>query len=102
MIDLNDLINLNDNDGMTLKRGESITYKSGYQVATEGIETTDAAAALEAVNAYNGTCGVWFSNGIYYVDKSKRVDTKREALEIGRACAQISVLKWADMSLVYC
>ncbi len=102
MINLNDLINLNDNDGMTLKRGESITYKSGYQVATEGIETTDAATALEAVNAYNGTCGVWFSNGIYYVDKSKRVDTKREALEIGRACAQISVLKWADMSLVYC
>ena len=45
---------------------------------------------------------VWFSNGIYYVDKSHRVNTKREALEVGRTHNQISVLKWADMSLVYC
>ena len=30
------------------------------------------------------------------------VKTKKEALTIGRAYQQISILKWSDMSLVYC
>ena len=87
---------------MTLKNGNKITYKSGWQVATEGVECKTAREAINAVKAYNGNCGVWYSEGIYYVDKSKRVSTKREAMEIGRACNQISVLKWANMSLAYC
>ena len=102
MINIRSILNLADNDGMTLKNGKRITYKSGYQVATEGIETTSAREAINAVKAYGGNCGVWFSNGIYYIDLSHRVSTKREALEIGRACNQISVLRWKDMGLVYC
>lgn len=102
MITIADLESLKNNDGMTLKNGAKITYKTGWQVATEGVELTDAASALEAVNAYNGNCGVWFSGGIYYIDKSKRVNTKREAMQIGRACKQISVLGWAKMQLAYC
>ena len=93
---------LTENDGMTLKNGNKITYKSGWQVATEGVECKTAREAINAVKAYNGNCGVWYSEGIYYVDKSKRVNTKREAMEIGRACNQISILKWANMSLAYC
>lgn len=102
MINIRSILKLTENDGMTLKNGNKIIYKSGWQVATEGVECKTARDAMNAVKAYNGNCGVWYSEGIYYVDKSKRVSTKREAMEIGRACNQISILKWANMSLAYC
>lgn len=102
MINTRTLRNLKNNDGLTLKRGKKISYKTGYQVATEGYETKSARKAMEYIKKYNGNAGVWYSNGVYYIDKSHRVDTKREALEVGRAHKQISVLKWADMSLIYC
>lgn len=102
MINIRTLKKLANNDGLTLKNGKLITYKSGYQVATEGLETKDINEAMQMIKNYNGNCGVWFSEGIYYIDKSHRVSTKKEALEIGRRCNQISVLKWATMGLVYC
>lgn len=102
MINIRTIRKLTNNDGLTLKKGKIITYKSGWQVATEGIETRDAREAINAVKAYNGDCGVWYSEGIYYIDKSKRVNTKHEAMEIGRACNQISVLCWRNMGLAYC
>ena len=102
MINIRTLKKLNNNDGLTLKAGKIITYKSGWQVATEGKETADMREAMQMIKEYNGNCGVWYSEGIYYIDKSHRVNTKREAMEIGRACNQISVLKWANMSLAYC
>ena len=102
MINIRTLKKLANNDGLTLKNGKLITYKTGYQVATEGLETADIQEAMKMIRNYKGNCGVWFSEGIYYIDKSHRVSTKREALEIGRRCNQISVLKWATMGLVYC
>lgn len=102
MINIRTILKLKENDGLTLKKGKMITYKTGYQVATEGIETTSPREAINAVKAYNGDCGVWFSKGIYYIDRSHRVNTKREALEIGKAHNQISVLCWKTMGLAYC
>ena len=87
MINIRTLKKLNENDGLTLKNGKCIIYKSGWQVATEGIE------AMKAIKSYDGNCGVWYSEGIYYIDKSHRVSLKRDALELGRACNQISILK---------
>lgn len=100
-ITIKTLETLANNDGLTLKKYKSITYKSGYQVATEGVECKTAAAALEAIKSYNGNCGIWLSDGIYYIDKSHRVSTKRDAVAIGKACCQLSILKWSDMSLVW-
>lgn len=102
MINIRSLQNLVENDGMTLKNGAKITYKSGWQVATEGVECKSAAEAIKAVKAFDGNCGVWLSNGIYYIDKSYRVNTRREALEVGRAHNQISVFGWARKNLAYC
>lgn len=102
MINIRTLKRLGNNDGLTLKNGKPINYASGWQVATDGIETRSAHEAMRAIKAYGGNCGVWYSEGIYYIDNSKRVNTKREAMEIGRACNQISVLRWRDMALVYC
>lgn len=102
MINVRSLKALKENDGMTLKEGRKIAYKSGWQVATEGVECATVAEAMKAVKAYDGNCGVWYAGGIYYIDKSHRVSTKHEALEIGRACNQISVLNWKTMDLAYC
>jgi hypothetical protein len=102
MINIRSIIKLQDNEGLTLKRGKRITYKSGWQVATEGVETTNAREAINAVKAYNGDCGVWYSDGVYYIDKSHRVSTKREAMIVGKAHNQISVLCWRTMALAYC
>lgn len=102
MINIRTLRKLSNNDGLTLKGGRVITYKTGWQVATEGVETTDITKAMRAVKSYGGDCGVWFSEGVWYIDKSRRVTTKREALKLGRECNQISILKWATMELVYC
>ena len=102
MINVRTLKKLNNNDGLTLKNGNIIQYKSGWQVATEGFETTDVYEAMRMVKAYGGNCGIWLENGIYYIDKSHRVNTKRKALEIGRLCNQISVFGWASKKLAYC
>ena len=102
MINIRSIKSLKNNDGLTLKNGQRITYKTGWQVATEGVETTDAREAINAIKAYKGNCGVWFADGVYYIDKSKRVNTKREALAIGKAHNQISVLGWHNMTLAYC
>lgn len=96
------LKNLKNDDGATLKNNKLITYKTGWQVATEGKETRSAEKAADYIKGYNGNCGIWFSDGIYYIDKSHRVNTKKEALEVGRKCNQISVLNWKNMKLAYC
>lgn len=58
MINIRSILKLAENDGLTLKNGKAITYKSGWQVATEGVETTSAREAINAVKAYGGNCGV--------------------------------------------
>lgn len=96
------IVNLKESEGLTIKNYRAITYKSGWQVADHGIECHSAQEAVEAVTKFKGTCGVWLEKGIYYIDHSFRVNTKKEALAIGRAHNQISILKWSNMSLVYC
>ena len=102
MINIRTIRKLANNDGLTLKNGKKITYKSGYQVADHGVEARTAEEAIKAVRAMGGNCGVWLENGIYYIDHSFRVSTKKEALRIGKEHNQISVLNWRTMGLAYC
>ena len=91
---------ISNNDGATFKNGQPITYKSGYQVGIYGIETTTIEETIKAIKSL-GDCGIWFSNGIWYIDKSKRISTKKEAIEVGKKFNQQSILKWNDMSLIW-
>lgn len=102
MINIRTIRKLTNNDGLTLKKGKKIQYKTGWQVATQGVECSTPEETMKAIKAYGGDCGIWYSEGVYYVDKSHRVATKREALQVGRACNQQSVLRWRDMGLVWC
>ena len=101
MINIRSILKLKDNDGLTLKNGKPITYKTGWQVATEGVECRTAREAINAVKAYGGNCGVWWSGKKFFIDYSYRVNTKKEAIEIGKKHNQISILKWSNMSLYY-
>lgn len=102
MINIRTIRKLANNDGITLKGGKVIEYKTGWQVAVYGVEVKTAREAIKAVKAYGGNCGVWFADGIYYIDKSFRVDTKKEALRIGREHNQISIFGWSRKNLAYC
>lgn len=102
MINIRTIRKLVNNDGLTLKAGKIISYKTGWQVADHGIEARSPEEAIKAVRDMKGNCGIWLENGIYYVDHSFRVDTRKEALEIGRKHSQISVFGWKRKNLAYC
>lgn len=102
MINIRTIRKLQENDGLTLKNGHIITYKTGYQVADYGVEVNTAEEAIRAVREYKGNCGVWYSEGIYYIDHSMRISTKCKAIEMGKKYNQISILKWHGMKLIYC
>lgn len=102
MINVRTIRKLADGDGLTLKAGKVISYKTGWQVADYGVEARTPEEASKAVRAQDGNCGIWLENGIYYVDHSFRVDTRKEALEIGRKHSQISVFGWKHKNLAYC
>jgi len=93
---------IKDQGGLTLKGYKSKTYKSGYQVATEGVKKYTINDVLLAIDEYKGDCGIWLDKGTWYVDKSHKENSLQKALKVGKAHDQISILKWSDMSLVYC
>ena len=102
MINIRTLRKIDNNGGLTLKKGKIVEHKTGYQVATEGVTTSDITQVRALIIAFNGDCGLWLEDGIWYIDKCHRVSTKRDALNEGRAHNQISIFKWADKSLIYC
>lgn len=102
MINIRTIRKLTNNDGLTLKNGKAISYKTGWQVADHGVECDTPESCMKAVKAMDGNCGIWLENNIYYVDHSFRVNTKHEAIAIGREHNQISVFGWARKNLAYC
>lgn len=102
MINVRTLRKLTNNDGLTLKGGKIIRYKSGWQVADYGYELRTAEEAIKVVRQLKGDCGIWYADGIYYIDHSFRISTKKEALAIGRKYNQISIYSWKYQRLAYC
>lgn len=101
MINIRSIRKLTDGDGLTLKAGKIIRYKTGWQVADAGVECYNPQDCINAVRTYKGNCGVWLENGIYYVDHSFRVNTKKEGLRMGKECNQISIYGWKTGKLAY-
>lgn len=102
MINVRTIRKLKENDGLTLKAGKIISYKTGWQVADFGVEARTPEEAIKAVRAFAGNCVIWLENGIYYIDHSFCVDTRKKAIEIGREYNQISVFGWKLKNLAYC
>ena len=96
------LLALAENDGLTLKGYKPITYKTGYQVADYGNVYNNARGAAHCIIRMKGDCGIWYSEGLWYIDHSMRIKTKRDAIAMGKKYHQISILKWETMKLIYC
>lgn len=89
---------LKDGEGLTLRNGKIVEYKTGWQVGITGIEChtpEEVSVLLHKGMGRKGNIGIWFSNGIYYVDISKRITTKKNALAIGKVMNQQSIYGWA-------
>ena len=57
---------LGNNGGFTIKKYNIVAYKTGWQVATNGIETRDIEIAKKAIENNKGSCGVWFAGRCWF------------------------------------
>lgn len=107
-INVRTIRNLADNEGLTLRNGKIVEYKTGWQVGIQGIEChtpEEVSILLHKGMGRKGNIGIWFSNGIYYVDISKRITTKQNALTVGKLMSQQSIYGWRPRKkgqLVWC
>lgn len=99
---IKDLQKVKNGGGATLKNYQNITYKTGYQVATSGIECNTLQDVWEAVCKFSGCCGIWYEGGIYYIDKSKRINTLKKAMQVAKIRIQHTILRWCDMICLTC
>lgn len=105
-INIRTIRNLRNGEGLTLRHRRPVAYKTGWQVATHGVEcaTPEEVAKLIRTAEYAESCGIWFSGGIYYVDHCIRVAAKCAAVELGRRHNQLSIFGWGrkpDNALVW-
>lgn len=107
-INVRTIRNLADNEGLTLRNGKIVEYKTGWQVGIQGVECKTPEAVSELLHkgmGRKGNIGIWYSNGIYYIDISKRITTKQDALKVGKLMNQQSIYGWRPRKagqLVWC
>lgn len=107
-INVRTIRNIADNGGLTLRNGKIVEYKTGWQVGIKGIEChtpEEVTVVIHSDLGRVGNIGIWFSNGIYYIDISKRIATKHEALFLGKTMNQQSIYGWKPRKagqLVWC
>ena len=107
-INVRTIRNLANNEGLTLRNGKIVEYKTGWQVGIQGVECKTPEAVSELLHkgiGRKGNIGIWLSEGIYYIDISKRIQTKKDALTIGKLMNQQSIYGWRPRKagqLVWC
>lgn len=107
-INVRTIRNIADNQGLTLRNGKIVKYKSGWQVGITGITCKTPEEVSEILHSDLGrksNIGIWLSNGVYYIDVSKRITTKQDALTVGRLMNQQSIYGWRPRKkgqLVWC
>lgn len=88
---------LTNNEGLTLRNGKIVEYRTGWQVGIMGIECQtpeEVTRILHSDMGRHGNIGIWYSDGIYYVDISKHIIKKKDAMELGRLMNQLSIYGW--------
>lgn len=92
------------NDGATVKNGDIIEYKKGYQVSiSKDNEITGNINQLLGIINLMGLkhYGLWRDNGIWYLDTSSThfADLK-EAQEAARKADQIAIFDWSTFTSI--
>lgn len=98
-----------DNEGITLDKYKNVsTLKSGYYISLYGQEVQTAsidealkevdkkAEYLQRLGIKSLFVGVWYYEGIYYVDITRHLKDKAKAIEYGKEQKQISIYNIKD------
>lgn len=96
-INVRTIRNIAENGGLTLRNGKIVEYKTGWQVGIMGITCKtpeEVSVILHKGIGRQGNIGIWYSGGIYYIDVSKRINTKYDALRIGKIMNQQTIYGW--------
>lgn len=96
-INVRTIRNIQKGEGLTLRNGKIVEYKTGWQVGITGITCKtpeEVSALLHHGLGRHGNVGIWFNDGIYYIDISKRIATKKNALAVGQATNQQAIYGW--------
>lgn len=107
-INVRTIRNIREGEGLTLRNGKIVEYKTGWQVGITGVTCKtpeEVSALLHSGLGRKGNIGIWLSEGIYYIDVSKRITTKQNALQIGKVMNQQSIYGWRPRKkgqLVWC
>lgn len=107
-INVRTIRNLQNNEGLTLRNGKIVEYKTGWQVGITGITCRtpeEVSLLLHSGLGRKGNIGIWLSEGVYYIDICKRIGTKEKALAVGKSMNQQSIYGWAPRKkgqLVWC
>ena len=87
-----------ENSGLTLKDYKSIHYETGFQYSkTENGSTNTCVSvgmACAMVQSFNGTCGIWYDNGLFYIETSYHTEDLHEAYIMARKYHQKSIYAW--------
>ena len=97
-INVRTIRNIADNQGLTLRNGKIVEYKTGWQVGITGITCKTPEEVSDLLHhgiGRKGNIGIWYSGGVYYIDISKRIQTKKNALAVGKVMNQQSIYGWA-------
>ena len=100
--------NIAENQSLTLRNGKIVEYKTGWQVGITGITCKtpeEVSNFLHHGLGRKGNIGIWYSGGIYYIDVSRRITTKQDALKVGKTMNQQSIYGWRPRKkgqLVWC
>lgn len=95
------------NKGATLDNNfNNIELKKGYQVSIEDLEIVKVYKLtkkhLMTLLNKNKNLGIWIEKNNAYIDYSITINTKKEALKIGKQLNQISIFDWKNKKVVYC
>lgn len=107
-INVRTIRNIENEGGLTLRNGKIVEYKTGWQVGITGITCKTPEEVTELLHrgiGRKGNIGIWYSGGIYYIDISKRITTKQDALKVGKIMNQQSIYGWRPRKagqLVWC
>ena len=93
-----------ENGGLTLRNGCPVQFKTGYQGGVRGeiFHTPEEVSRFLHTVGRKGDWGIWRDNGLWYVDESKHIATKKAALALGVACNQLSIYSWAKDDVIWC
>lgn len=101
---------IKNNGGTFAKNKKPVNFKNGYQVSFRDVLTIkidDLQKNLDKINTLfdqiekDQFVGFWIFENMIYIDLSKRITNKAEAIAFGREKAQKSIFDWQSKDCIF-